>query len=513
MNPILYIDGYKLDHRRQYPPGTEMVYANWTPRRSRVDGQAEVAFFGLQYALQKYFAREMQDGFFSHPRDAAVEKYKRRVDGYLGPEHGIDFSHIADLHRLGHIPLEFSCLPEGSRVPMRVPMFTVHNTHRDFAWCTNYFETLLSSALWLACTSATTAYRYRTLLNDAATRTGGPLGFVAYQGHDFSVRGMPGIEAAAISGAGHSLSFSGTDNLPALDLIDEYYGPIKGAEYASDPIGVSVPATEHSVMCAGGRENEAETIGRVLDLYPTGIVSVVSDTWDLWHVLANILPLPEIRERILGRQGTYVTRPDSGDPALILCGNPTAQNPHERRGVIPMLYDIFGGVVNARGFKQLDPHVGSIYGDAITYEKAREIVERLEAQGFASTNCVLGIGSYTYQHVTRDTYGFALKTTWVCVNGEGRDIYKSPATDSGEKHSARGRLRVVIDSLTHKYALVDGSKIGPSMLVPTWSNGMFLRRQTFKDVRRTLFSPAGHGIVRDARDMRLVTAGEVGVGL
>ena len=303
VNPLLLIDGYKLDHRRQYPPGTMRVYSNWTPRSSRVDGQNEVVFFGLQYFLKRYLG-ELMEEWFDEARDYVEKEYSRFVHGYVGPN-TIGAKHIGDLLDLEHIPLVFRALPEGTLCPLRVPCFTVENTHPDFFWLVNYFETILSNVLWLPSTSATTAYRLRKLLDRWCAETGGDPDFVDWQGHDFSFRGMPGLEAAQLSGAGHLLSFSGTDSIPALPFIEEYYGPNHGLV-----VGASVPATEHSVMSAGAREGEFETFRRILSLYPEGIVSIVSDTWDLWYVLTEILP--RLKHEIMARNGKLVIRPDSG---------------------------------------------------------------------------------------------------------------------------------------------------------------------------------------------------------
>lgn len=485
INPMTLIDGYKLDHRRQYPPKTTKVYSNWTPREARISGVNNVVFFGLQYFLDRYLgeAGDFQD-FFATPLEFARGVYASRVNGYLGPN-TIGTEHIAALHKLGYLPLEFRALPEGTHVPLRVPMFTVENTHPDFAWLVNYLETLMSSVLWMPCTSATQAYRIRRLLDRAAAATGGPSDFTQWQGHDFSFRGMPGPEAAALSGAGHLLSFTGTDTIPALDLVEEYYGPLPDGYL----LGASVAATEHSVMCAGGELCEEDTFARLFELYPAGIVSVVSDTWDLWNVLTNVLP--KLKDKIMARDGKLVIRPDSGNPADIVCGDPAAPPGSPAfKGVIELLWDGFGGTATPTGHRSLDPHVGCIYGDAITYSRAEEITQRLALKNFASTNMVFGVGSYTYQHVTRDTFGFALKSTWCEVDGKGIDIFKSPKTDSGMKNSAKGRLAVVPGVSGGDLLLLNQATPAEeeaSLLRPVWRDGKFVKRWTFDEVRtRTL---------------------------
>jgi len=443
-----------------------------------VEGQDLVVFFGLQAFIDKYLVARMNQEFFHKPESQVCEEYVARVNSYLGPNQ-IGCEHIRGLHKLGYIPLEFRALPEGTLCPLRVPMLTVENTHDDFAWLVNYYETLISSVLWMPCTSATTAYRLRLLLEDAAKQTGGDPTFVAWQGHDFSMRGMAGPEAACLSGAGHLLSFVGTDTIPAIEFVEQHYPGNNGL------IGASVAATEHSVMSAGGERSEAETFRYLLDLYPSGIVSVVSDTWDLWNVLTRILP--SMKDRIMQREGKLVIRPDSGDPVKIVCGDAAKDGP-ARKGVVELLWDAFGGSVTATGHRQLDPHVGVIYGDAITYERAKAICDGLRAKGFASTNMVFGVGSYSYQLTTRDTYGFAMKATWANVGGTGRDLFKRPVTDDGTKFSAAGRLAVTADG--GRLRVIERASVEQetaSLLTTVWKDGEFKRRSSFAEIRQRLW--------------------------
>jgi nicotinamide phosphoribosyltransferase len=444
MNPLLLTDGYKVDHRRQYPDGTTLVYSNWTPRKSRIEGIEEVVFFGLQYFIKKYILEDFETYFFKQPKEKIVADYARRINNYLG-ENKVGTKHIEDLHDLGYIPMVIKALPEGSSVPIRVPMFTMYNTLPNFFWLTNYFETLVSAVVWMPCTAATIAKQYRKVLDKFALETSSVPEFVDWQGHDFSMRGMAGIEAGVCSASAHLLSFTGTDTIPAIELLEKYYNVDSDKEL----IGGSVSATEHSVMCMGTIEDEIGTFRRlVCEVYPKGIVSIVSDTWDLWKVLTEYLP--KLKSEILNRDGKVVIRPDSGDPVDIICGNVNGKNGNERKGVIELLWETFGGKTNAKGFKELDAHIGAIYGDSITVARATQICERLKEKGFASTNVVLGIGSYTYQYNTRDTFGFAMKATYGEVNGQGRAIFKDPITDDGTKKSAKGLMNIELKNGIYK---------------------------------------------------------------
>lgn len=470
-------DFYKTDHRRQYPNGTSLVYSNITARGSRIPGVTHVVVFGIQYFIKDYIQRRFNEGFFKQPKEKVVAAYKRRMDTSLGKD-AISVAHIEALHDLGYLPVEIKALQEGTLCPMRVPFLTIKNTLPEFFWVTNFLETIMCNVIWGAMTSATTAHEYRKILTKAAEETSDMPGFVDWQGHDFSMRGMFGLEAALISGAGHLLNFTGTDTIPAIDFVEHFYG----ANAESELIGGSVPATEHSVMCLGGIETELDTYGRLLtEVYPTGIVSIVSDTWDYWKTLQSLRDLKYV---IMKRDGKLVIRPDSGDPVKIICGDPASYNDDEYKGSIEILWEIFGGTTNSKGYKQLDPHIGLIYGDSITLDRCKEICQRLEEKGFASTNIVLGIGSYTYQHVTRDTFGFAMKSTYGVVNGKPQEIFKSPKTDNGIKNSAKGLLRVNEDLTLSECVSEEEEKTG--LLRKVFMNGELFNETTLTEIRAKL---------------------------
>jgi nicotinamide phosphoribosyltransferase len=430
--------------------------------------------------------------FFSKPKDEVCGEMKRELSMYLGTDY--DVTHFEFLHDLGYLPIAVKALPEGSLVPMKVPVLTIYNTHPDFYWITNYLETIISNLLWKPMTSATIAHEYRKVLTKWQEKTDAERGwFIDWQGHDFSMRGMDSVDAVISSGLGHLASFSGTDSLPAIYGARKFYGE-------TGVVGGSVNATEHSVMCAGGKEDEVETFRRLLATYPTGILSVVSDTWDLWKVCTE--HVVTLKEEIMNRDGKLVIRPDSGNPVDILCGTCFSQPGYylgggiylpkndctpEEKGVIELLWDVFGGTVNEQGYKVLDSHIGAIYGDSITIDRADEICARLEAKGFASTNVVLGIGSFTYQYNTRDTFGFAMKATYVEVDGEGRAIFKDPITDDGTKKSATGLLRVTMGE--DGYKLVDQQTWAgenATLMHTIYNNGLLTNQTTLTEIRNRL---------------------------
>lgn len=486
LSTMLLCDFYKLSHRAQYPEGTQTVYSTWTPRASRIAGIDHVVAFGFQAFVKNYLIDFFNENFFRRDKEQVLAEYSRIVKFTLGVATP-DTSHIAELHDLGYLPLEIKAVPEGTRVPLRVPMLTIENTHPKFFWLTNYIETLASCELWLPCTSATLADQYRKLLNERAMETVGNTDFVPFQGHDFSMRGMSSLQSSVNSGMGHLLSFVGTDTVPAIQAVENLYG----GNVEKEIIGTSIPATEHSIQCTYG--NDLKYLENMITrVHPTGFVSVVSDGYDFWDVIGNVLPA--LKDKIMARDGRLVIRPDSGDPVKIVCGDPDGKTELERKGAIEALYDIFGGTLTEKGFKLLDSHIGLIYGDAITVQRADQITAQLRDKGFASINIVFGVGSFTYQYNTRDTFGFALKSTSCTINGEEKQIFKNPKTDDGTKKSQKGRVAVFeIAMFTGGKTLymIDGLMqldVVPSdnLLTPLFVDGKLVREETFAAIRERL---------------------------
>lgn len=476
--PLNLKDGYKVDHRRQYPKGTEIVYSNFTPRGSRVEGVNEIIVFGIQYFIKEYLIKQWNENFFYKNKNEVVSRYKRRIENYLGKD-AITYEHIEELHDLGYLPLKIKALPEGSKCKTRVPCLTVVNTDKRFFWLTNMIETLMSCILWKPMTSATTAYQYRKEFERHSSMTGYDKNLIQFQAHDFSFRGMSGIEDAGMSGAAHLLSFLGTDSIIAIDFLEEYYG----ADSDKELIGCSVPATEHSVMCMGGSEDEIGTFKRLItETYPSGIVSIVSDTWDFWKVMTEYLPA--LKDEIQARDGRLVIRPDSGNPVDIICGEKGSLDKNIAKGAYEILWDIFGGTTNEKGFKVLNPKVGLIYGDSITIDRQKEILSRLEKKGFSASNLVLGVGSFTYEYVTRDTFGFAMKATYGEVNGKSMPIFKDPKTDNGLKKSAKGLIKV--DCNGNMIDMVSRQEEEEGLLETVFLNGELIKEYTLFDIRNSI---------------------------
>ncbi|GAB6261406.1 nicotinate phosphoribosyltransferase [Photobacterium sp. R1] len=514
-------DVYKEFHSRAYHPDVTEVYANYTSRSgklSNVENNDKVAFVGLQYFIKSYLQEEWQ-AFFEADKESAVANHRRIMSAMLG--YPVDVSYLEALHDLGYLPLRVKALPEGTLVPYQVPPITIVNTKPGFEWLTNMIETVLSCENWPIQTSATTSVAYLKVFREFAEKTGLPAEIVPFQGHDFSFRGMFGKHAAAMSGFGHLASgLVGTDTIPAVLFAEKYYG----ANVDEELVGCSVDATEHSVTCSWILEGEIEFFRYLMrEQSPTGILSVVSDTWDFWKLVTEYLP--ELKEEIMSRDGTVVIRPDSGDPVKILTGyrlSPVSEyselvhsqqeaeqaamregfeayrwqgeyygvvdgetlplQPCEIKGLIECLWDTFGGTVTDKGYKLLDEHIGAIYGDAITLTRQRQILQRLMEKGFAS-KVVLGIGSFSYQYVTRDTHGSAVKATSVVKGNQRVAIFKEPKTDS-KKRSAKGLLKVDrVDGELVCFDNVSEAEEQQGLLQVVFEDGKLLKETTLHDIR------------------------------
>lgn len=496
------IDGYKVSHKPQYPKGTTKAYANLTPRHSKhfkaEDFDGKLVNFGAQYIAQ--FLHELwNDTFFHTDRASVLANLESKLLAYSGH---VGIEHFEELWDLGYLPVEIKALPEGALVPLNIPLITIQNTDPRFYWLVNFLETMISCEMWHIPTSATISREYSKVLTKWSSITCDNNEHICWQGHDFSMRGHTSIHSAAKSGAGHLLWFLGTDTLPAIDFLDYYYG---------ERVGHSIPASEHSTMTSNIqsripelslRDAETETFRDLLTrVYPSGLLALVSDSYNFWDTLT--ITLPKLKDLIMSRDGKLVIRPDSGDPIDVICGTSGPWNKGQEeynkysshikfdideKGAIEVLWDIFGGTVNDKGYKVLDPHIGLIYGDSITIARADEICKRLEAKGFASSNVVFGIGSYTFQGTTRDTFGMAIKATAITCNGKVVEVYKDPVGDSSKK-SAKGLLKVDLDLVDGEYKLFDQvseQEEKEGCLRTIYKDGKFFNKETFSTIRARL---------------------------
>lgn len=473
----------------------------------------KVVHFGLQ-GLIKHLVGLFEENFFNVPLETAIQQYGDTIAPFTGDLK--DESGFVALHNLGYLPIEIRGLEEGTTVPYKVPTFTVKNTHPDFGWLTNYIETYLSNEYWKPSTVATIARYYRKMFQKFAKATGVPTEFIDWQGHDFSCRGMSGMMDSAVAGSGHLTAFTGSDTVIATEWLKYAYKGSDTFVAASVPASehsVSSANIMYNMEVHGVDRAEAEYmffVDYITKIVPNGIASYVADTYDYWTVITDIAK--RAKDDILNRgsdslgNSKVVFRPDTGDPVEVVCGMPyldwDADEHYDDisefieemydgyhtvikqdgkyyklsveqdswdyfdysigeeipecivKGSIECLWDIFGGTVNEKGYKVLNPKVGLIYGDSITPYRAWKILTELQRKGFATGCIVFGIGSFTYQYITRDTLGFAIKATYLECNGMRIDLYKDPKTGDGTKKSAKGLLNVT-KSVTGEYVLFD----------------------------------------------------------
>lgn len=484
INPLLLTDFYKTIHHMCYAEGMTKLISYWTPRMSRKDNMDKVVMFGLQPFIKKYLISYFNDNFFNRDKTDVIKEYKRIISKTIG-EIAADTKHIEALHDLGYLPIEISAVEEGTRVNIKTPMIQITNTHDNFAWLVNYLETFMSCNIWQPMTSATIAYRYREIIEKYFDLTVDN-GDITKACGDFSMRGFSSIESAQSSSAGHLLSFVGTATISSILYLEEFYN----CNIDNEIVGIGTPSTEHSVMCSYGTDEYFAYKRLITEVFKSGVLSIVSDTYDYWNLITNILP--RLKNEIMNRNGKIIIRGDSGDPVKIICGDRDAKKDSPAyKGTVELLWDIFGGTINNKGYKVLDSHIGTIYGDSITVERCETICEGLKEKGFAVSNCVFGIGSYTYQYNTRDTFGFALKATHAVINGKEKFIFKDPKTDTENfKKSQKGMCYVYRngDDILYKDELTikEQQSLKDNLLKPVFRNGKLLRDYSLSEIRNRL---------------------------
>lgn len=427
-NLMYAADFYKISHKPLYPKDVECIHSTLVARGAKYNDQISTQYF--YWFGTKLFTTKLEDfalWFFSlsvSELSGVLAEYKKFLDTRLNRNN--DITHWVELYALRHIPLVIHAKEERTIQEFQTPLLTVENTHPDFFWLTSFVETTLLANLWGVTTAANRAWHIRQCIeHHMQDHTEEERQAIDFMGHDFSYRGLLGDEAATLAGCGHLAIFKGSDTIPAARAMEKVYGEITG---------FSVPATEHSVMCAGGEENELDTFNRILDVYPTGIVSIVSDTWDYYSVLKDLLP--QLKDRILSRDGKLVIRPDSGDPVKVICGSDDG----EYESSLDIVAEVFGYTLDSQGLKVLNEKIGFIYGDGMTNERIDKMLGTMMSKGYSPLNIVFGIGAFTYQFMTRDELGMAFKATAVKRQGkEWENIQKNPKTDPGKK-SLTGRF-------------------------------------------------------------------------
>jgi len=450
MNMILATDSYKPSHYKQYPEGTRNVYSFL---ESRGGSFSSVLFFGLQYILKRYLVGQV----VKQNDIGEAAKFFADHFGTSAIFNAAGWQRIVDVYN-GQLPIRVKAVPEGLKVPTKNVLMTMENTDPETPWLTNYLETLLSQ-VWYPMTVATLSHSMKETILEFLEATGDP-SLIDFKLHDFGYRGSTSVESAGLGGAAHLVNFKGSDTLAGMVLARDYYG---------EPMaGFSIPAAEHSTITSWGKDKEKDAYENMLDQFPTGLVAVVSDSFDIYNACRNIWG-KELRDKVLRRDGTLIIRPDSGDPNEVL------------PKVFEILGEAFGAEKNAKGFKVLHPKVRVIQGDGIDINSLCSILLVLKNKGWSADNIAFGSGGGILQMVNRDTAKFAIKCSSVDIAGEQRNVMKDPVTDPG-KRSKAGRLKLVKSA--SGYETVQENMPGTDQLVTVFENGKLLKEYSFAEIRQ-----------------------------
>lgn len=477
---MLMADTYKNTNPDALPEGLTKLTSYITPRKSMFKNLNKVVFYGAQAFIKEFLIDSINNTFFQRPKEEVLAEYKIYLDNQIG-EQSYDLQRIADLWDLGYLPVEMKCLPCGSKVDVGVPCIELTNTHPNFAWVVQWIECIAQSEIFGNCNWATMAYEYRKLANEFYSKTTDADPSMAMA--DFGFRGL-GVDNGIRASSSWLLSFNKTSTIPALQYIDRMYN----AECAKTHIGIGAVSLEHATVCSNLAvcETEENLLRRLLtDTYKNTSFSYVSDSFDYWGLLSDTIP--KLKDEILNHNGKFLVRPDSGD--IVEISVKTVQK----------LWDLFGGTVNSKGYKELNPKIGIIYGDGCQYSKIKEIWTQLEKLGFAANTILFGVGAFSFTAMctpedgmvcmSRDTFGFAMKSTHCIINGKEYTIQKDPKTDKNNlKKSHKGLCFVTKEN--EKFVCHDGytSETIPSdnLLETVFKDGKLVKEYTFDEIRYTL---------------------------
>lgn len=483
-NPMLLIDYYKAVHAEMLPRKMTRSVSYFTPRMSRIDRWDKVVMFGLQGMIKTYLIDYFNQEFFDRPFAEVIAEYKRVLDNTLGQKvYGIE--KIEKLHRLGYLPIEIVALPEGTRVPVHVPMFGITNTHPDFAWLPQALESLISAESWHPMIAATVGYTYRQIVNRYYDLTCDDTIDRAKALGAFDFRGEECTESAIKAGAGWCLSFLNTATVPVVPYLEETYC----CDCTKEPVAFGSPSTEHAVMCSNYAVDgdEITLLRRLLtEIYPNTSFSAVLDSYDYWNVIDNILP--QLKKEIMAHNGCMLMRGDSGDCVEVVTRT------------VFQLWEEFGGTINSKGYKVLDSHVKAIYGDSITVQRCEEIYRILMENGFACSNVALGVGSFSFQCIeedgmlkpfTRDTFSSCIKATYCEIDGKPYPIFKDPK-DGGFKKSQKGCCVVFEENgrLQYRDGLDWQEAAEDNLLQTVFKDGVLIKEQSLQEIRNRLHDGA-----------------------
>lgn len=463
-NLILLADAYKYSHHKLYVPGTNRIYSYLESRGGQF---SETVFYGLQYFLKAYLEGPVITA-------EKIKEASEMLPEVFGRDDVFDasrFEYILEKHG-GHLPVRIRAVPEGTVVPVKNVLMTIENTDPACYWLTNFLETLLMQ-VWYPNTVATLSREIKKVVLQyfKATASEASQAGIDFVLNDFGFRGATSVEAAGLGGSAHLVNFSGSDTLAASTFAKRYY-------HAAKAPGLSIPATEHSIVTLLGEAGEAKIFKHVLDTFPEGTIACVSDSYNIFRACEEYWGTL-LKDQVLARKGTLVIRPDSGDPVKTLLK------------VFEILMDKFGSTLNEKGYKVLPPQVRVIQGDGINYQSIGEIYAALQQAGISAENLVLGMGGALIQKVNRDTQEFALKCSYAEISGEGVEVSKSPVEldSKGElrtsfKKSKAGKFKLVKDADGYKTVGAGEFPDLPDVLETVFEDGKLVKDWRFDDVRK-----------------------------
>ena len=533
-NALLLKDFYKAIHCDLIPKNMTKSVSYFTPRSSRVkQWDKGVVNFGIQAFCKTFLIDYFNKNFFNRPKEEVVNEYRHYMENTLGK--GVcEYTKIEKLHDLGYLPIEVVSLPEGMIIPIHVPIFGITNTHPDFAWLGQALESLISAEMWYPMVCATVGHSYREIVDYWYNKTCDDNVPHRRALGNFDFRGDQGLDAALKAGSAWCLSFVNSATVPVVPYLEHNYN----CDCSKEEVAFGAVSTEHFVMCSNSAKDTIDNpnyeyadidpyrervfLKKLLtEYYPNTSFSCVCDSYDYWNVVENILPT--LKNEILNHNGCFLVRGDSGDCVKVVTET------------VFKLWNIFGGTVNSKGYKVLDPHVKALYGDSITLRRAEQIYAILDENGFAANNVSLGVGSFSMHCIeentnvtvrnyvpatdgctsvevtngettvlspfTRDTFSMAIKAVYAEFTNEDGTIskipvFKDPKTDrtyggGNFKKSQKGCCSVIWkDKWKKTVTYVDGLTWDESMkdtLMRTiFKDGKMVKEESLSEIRNRL---------------------------
>lgn len=446
-NPILNTDSYKFSHFLFYPEESKEMYSYLESRGGRYP---YTMFFGLQPILDRFAIPVTEDHVKEAKRFNSLHGTPFNYDGWM---------YIVKQHQ-GRLPVEIKSVLEGTRVPTRNAMVTIRNTDPACAWLTSYLETALLR-VWYPTTVATRIDLMKKKIKPFFEETSDNLQNLQFALIDFSSRGSTSYESSEIGGSAYLVHFQGSDNVPAVQFTNE--------NYSCEMSGFSIPATEHSIMCSFGEEDEKSSLEYIISkIEDGGVVSIVSDTWNIYRACEYLV---EMSDMIKSRNITVVVRPDSGEIDDVL------------PEVIRIISNGFGTITNSKGYGVIN-NAKILWGDGIDEENCDTPFEIAKEMGISADSVLTGSGGGLMQKdIDRDTCKFAVKGSNIIVGNESRPIAKDPITDLG-KRSKKGKFVLLENrTFTIEESLAMDDVDSRNMLQTSFLNGKVIRRQSIDDIR------------------------------